>query len=163
MVVGGRGEGEGGVGGMGVEEGVEEGVEGRVRGRGAGAGVDGLGDGGLGEDFGAGEGAAAAFEGAEEGVAFVGEAGEAGREELEDAGVGEEVVEAALEVEVGVRGQAVGAGEGLLGEELAVEEAGFEGVIALFAPFEAGELADEEGLVGVAGLEAVEEGGVEGL
>jgi len=93
----------------------------------------------------------------------MGEAGEAGGEELEDAGVGEEVVEGALEVEVGIRGEAVGVGEGLVGEEVAVEEAGFEGVVTLLAPFEGGELADEEGFVGVAWLEAVEEGGVEGF
>lgn len=93
----------------------------------------------------------------------MGEAGEAGGEELQDAGVGQQVVEGALEVEVGIVGQAVGGREGALAGELAVEDAGFDGIVALLAPFEGGELAQQEGLVGVAGLEAVEEGGVEGL
>ncbi len=111
----------------------------------------------------AGEGAAGALEGAQQGVALVGEAGEAGGEELEDAGLGQERVEGALEVEVGVVGKAVGGGEGAHGGELAVEDAGFDRVVAELAPLEGGQLAQHKGLVGVAGLEAVEEGGIEGL
>ncbi|MCS7042583.1 MAG: hypothetical protein NZR01_07305, partial [Bryobacteraceae bacterium] len=72
-------------------------------------------------------------------------------------------MERARHVEVGVVGLAARAAEGALGGEFAVEQAGFDRVVAELAPFEGGELADEERLVGVAGLEAVEQGGVEGF
>lgn len=160
----------GGSGGSLREAGLGRSAGGRRRGGAGGGGrrgvrrrVSGSRDGGLGLRVRGGEGAAAALKLAEEGVALVGEAGEAGGEELEDAGVGEEVVEGALEVEVWVVGEAVGEGQGVVGGELAVEDAGFDGVVAELAPFEGGELAEEVGLVGVAGLEAVEEGGEEGF